>query len=108
MAMIILYGLFDPAVYSFPSCPFHSLTGWLCPGCGSQRAAYQVLNGHVISSIKLNPLFIPGVVYASAGYGIKILFPSSWWMIRDKFYGLKASYFALAIIFGFWILRNVM
>jgi len=29
----------------FLPCPFHWLTGWYCPGCGSQRAIHDLLHG---------------------------------------------------------------
>lgn len=50
----------------FPPCPFHALTGWHCPGCGSLRAAHQLLHGDILSAFQLNPLmvlFLPFVAY---------------------------------------------
>lgn len=28
-------------------CPFRWITGWLCPGCGSQRALHDLLHGRI-------------------------------------------------------------
>ena len=40
-----VYSVFDPLKSSFfPSCPFKSVTGLDCPGCGSQRAIYELLH----------------------------------------------------------------
>lgn len=50
----------------FPPCPFHYLTGWYCPGCGSLRAAHQLLHGEIAAAFSLNPLmvlFLPFVAY---------------------------------------------
>ncbi len=48
LGLAVLIGvlfLFDPeAGGGYPTCPFRSLTGWLCPGCGSQRAAHDLLH----------------------------------------------------------------
>ncbi|MDR1958048.1 MAG: DUF2752 domain-containing protein [Planctomycetaceae bacterium] len=46
-----------PADYGFiPSCPFHTVTGLYCPGCGSMRACHYLLNGHFLWSLRCNPL----------------------------------------------------
>lgn len=46
-AFLIVYSLFDPATTSWmPKCPVHELTGWSCPGCGSQRALHALLHGN--------------------------------------------------------------
>jgi hypothetical protein len=58
---LILF-LADPATASFyPRCPFHALTGLFCPGCGSLRAAHQLLHGHLLAALRLNPLTVVGV-----------------------------------------------
>jgi hypothetical protein len=31
----------------FPPCLWWTVTGWLCPGCGSARALHALLHGHV-------------------------------------------------------------
>ena len=50
---------FDPTQHGFyPSCLFHSLTGWNCPGCGGTRAAYQLLHGHLLRALQDNALFV--------------------------------------------------
>ena len=107
LLIIILYGLFDPEKNLFPPCPFRSLTGWLCPGCGSQRAIHQVLHGNFGAAIKLNLLFIPGLVYALTGYVSESFFPVSWPYVRRTFYGMKAAYVSLFVIVVFWIARNL-
>ncbi|HWW00964.1 MAG TPA: DUF2752 domain-containing protein [Candidatus Acidoferrum sp.] len=48
---------FDPSRFHFyPLCLFHSVTGLLCPGCGSLRALHQLFHGHVVAAFHLNPL----------------------------------------------------
>jgi hypothetical protein len=51
---IVLY-LFDPATAGFyPPCLFRSLFGFQCPGCGSLRAAHQLLHGDFAAAWALN------------------------------------------------------
>jgi len=105
---IILYGYFDPEVYVFPLCPFRTLTGWLCPGCGSQRAIHQMLQGNIIASFKLNQLLLPGLLYGLISFVSSYFFSSSWPHIRQTYYGLKAGYVSLVVILVFWVGRNII
>ncbi|WP_336924052.1 DUF2752 domain-containing protein [Aquipuribacter sp. SD81] len=40
----------------YPSCPFLSVTGLLCPGCGSLRMLHALGAGDVVAAFWLNPL----------------------------------------------------
>lgn len=40
-------------------CPFHELTGLLCPLCGGTRAVLRLLEGDVVGSLGLNLLAVP-------------------------------------------------
>lgn len=49
-------------------CPFRTVTGLLCPGCGSGRALHHLLHGEVGLALAHNPLVPPaaavlGVLY---------------------------------------------
>jgi len=51
---IVLF-LFDPASAGFyPPCLFRTFFGFQCPGCGSLRAAHQLLHGDVAAAWALN------------------------------------------------------
>jgi hypothetical protein len=41
-----------------PACPFHAITGLLCPGCGMTRAGITLLQGDWRAAIQYNPLII--------------------------------------------------
>jgi len=57
-AIVILF-FFNPSQHSFyPICYFHSVTGLLCPGCGSLRALHQLLHGNVLEAARLNALLL--------------------------------------------------
>jgi hypothetical protein len=40
-------------------CPFHELTGLLCPLCGGTRAVLRLLDGDLLGSLSLHPLAVP-------------------------------------------------
>ena len=52
---VILF-IFNPNEHSFyPECVTYTITGILCPGCGSTRALYQLVHGNIGEAIRLNP-----------------------------------------------------
>ena len=64
MLSIIIYGLFDPITTDFlPSCLFRKLTGYKCPGCGSQRAICSILHGNFETAFYENSLFVIALPY---------------------------------------------
>jgi len=62
-AVFLILGILawqHPSDYGiFPSCPFHTATGLLCPGCGSMRAVHFLLHGDFFMSLWCNPLVLP-------------------------------------------------
>lgn len=46
--------------FSLP-CLFYKITGLYCPGCGGTRSVHALMDGHLISSIKYNPIVLYGV-----------------------------------------------
>ncbi|RRD00827.1 DUF2752 domain-containing protein [Prevotella sp. OH937_COT-195] len=59
IALAAVYFFFDPNTdILFPKCAFHVITGWKCPGCGSQRALHAMLHGNIYTALKHN-LWIP-------------------------------------------------
>lgn len=109
VAIGIVYFRFNPALYSFPRCPFLVLTGWQCAGCGSQRALHHLLHGDFYAAFKLNCLLVVAVPYILLGY---ILEYSTWGQtkiaLRQWLYGQKAKMIVLVLIISFWFLRNVI
>ncbi|MBN1971699.1 MAG: DUF2752 domain-containing protein [Candidatus Delongbacteria bacterium] len=56
-SVLYVYYALDPIRDSiFPPCMFHQLTGFYCPGCGTQRALHSILHGKILSGVILNPL----------------------------------------------------
>jgi hypothetical protein len=102
----ILY-FFNPVQTPFfPVCPFHALTGLYCPGCGTARAIHQLLHGHLLRALSLNPLMIislPFLGYSLAAFifgksesGKKY---SNWRTVWDRS--------VLFIVLIYWVLRNI-
>lgn len=109
VAMAIIYHDNNPLEHSlFPQCAFFRITGWQCPGCGSQRALHYLLNGDIHESFRMNPLLWVGVPYVA----VVLLLRSPWLETRcvrllNILTGLHACILWLVAIVGFWILRNV-
>lgn len=59
VAVGLLYFLFDPAESALaPKCVFHAVTGWDCPGCGSQRMLHALLHGDMAGAWRANPFLL--------------------------------------------------
>jgi hypothetical protein len=107
--LIILYKNFNPAIYPFPKCPFKQLTGFQCPGCGSQRAVHHLLNIEIKEAFFLNPLLLFSIPYILLGFIFeKSSLNDKWLRIRKTMYGPTAMRFTLLIVLIFWVGRNVL
>ncbi|MGB7842150.1 MAG: DUF2752 domain-containing protein [Salinimicrobium sp.] len=109
LGLLFLYGRYDPTLSAyFPACPFHSFTGLLCPGCGSQRALHHLLNLELAAAFQQNPLLLLSMPYVAAGYAFELVPVSEKAMRwRNFFFGRKAILFVLLLVISFWILRNL-
>ena len=107
-ALFILYHL-NPNVYPiFPKCPFLVITGFECPGCGSQRALHQLLHLNVANAFIQNPLVVIYLPYIILGiyleyFGGNKIFPH----VRNTLYGKWAATLILISIILFWLGRNI-
>ena len=85
---------FDPATtWWFPSCPFHALTGWLCPLCGSLRAIHALLTGSPLAALAFNPITVAGL--------------GAWALARERAVAFCLSPRGLALLATFGLLRNL-
>lgn len=99
--------IFEPGRSGFfPICPFRFLTGLTCPGCGTTRAAHQILHGHFVTAFTLNPLFlisIPFMLFALLRYSLTVLrggIPRPNALPAPYIYGI------FFVVVSFWIFRN--
>lgn len=107
--IFIFYYLYNPSEHSFfLSCPFKYATGYHCPGCGSQRAIYQLAHGNLGSAFSFNPLMVLSLPMVIYGVGIK-----AWNYLFSTQYsiGLFNSNFFIytffTIVILYWVLRNI-
>ncbi|WP_186991081.1 DUF2752 domain-containing protein [Constantimarinum furrinae] len=105
----VFYFLFNPADHSFfLPCPFKLITGYDCPGCGSQRAIHQLLHGNIVAAFHLNPLLILSLPLIFYGLGIHL-----WNYFSERkltawlFYSNLFIYIYFGLVVIFWILRNL-
>lgn len=70
-AVLVFYYFFDPEAHpGFLRCPFRSLTGLLCPGCGSQRALHDLLHGRLGEALSHNALAVTALPLAILQVGL--------------------------------------
>ena len=60
---LVYVGVRDPHVagFGFPTCPFHLLTGWNCPGCGGLRMTHDLLHGDFAAAVTDNAFLLVGL-----------------------------------------------
>ena len=107
----ITYKYLDPAVVPiFPRCPFRLLTGYLCPGCGSQRAIHHLLNLDLPGAWRMNPLLVIALPYLALVLLLQPLAHRSprCARLRDLLVGYRASVVILVVILLFWVCRNIV
>lgn len=107
--LLLLFFTYNPTQHAFfLRCPFKSITGYHCAGCGSQRAIHHLVHVRFYSAFRLNPFMVVSLPLVFYGVGTKIynyilqkehrvqLFYKPWFI-----YG----YFAVAILY--WVVRNI-
>ena len=103
-----VYFFLDPEQHFFPKCPFLWLSGWKCPGCGSQRAVHHLLHGDVTEALRVNFLFVLALPYVLLGLTLEY---TAWgrkqMAIRRRWYGYRAALVALVCVVFFGIIRNI-
>ncbi|MDE7382019.1 MAG: DUF2752 domain-containing protein [Muribaculaceae bacterium] len=64
VAIVIIYYLTDPAVTVWmPKCPVKMISGYDCPGCGSQRMIHALLHLDFPAAWDANPFLILSIPY---------------------------------------------
>lgn len=107
LLLLIIYGLFDPESGYFPRCIFKTITGYDCPGCGSQRAIHALLNGHFAEAWHYNALMILAIplvalLVMSRVYAGRM--PRLFMALRST----TISYLLIIVVLTWWIVRNII
>lgn len=103
-----VYSVFDPLKSSFfPSCPFKSVTGLDCPGCGSQRAIHELLHLNFKKAFEYNALLVLSIPY------LLLLMIFNFESVKQRFpklerilFGWKSVWIITIIVILFFIFRN--
>ncbi len=102
VALIILFRV-DPATSAwYPPCPFHRLTGFDCPGCGSTRGLHSLLHGDLLRAADYNLLLLPALPALALGFYVRISGRGAGLWER-----VNKPAWILGLICVFWILRNI-
>lgn len=106
--LAILFFILDPAEHQiFPKCTFHSLTGYYCPGCGSQRAIHSLLHFNVSGVLSYNFLFIPAFLVIAYHYVHSVLNRFLNWKLPNVFYFKNTPWIIFGVVVLFWVMRNI-
>ena len=108
LAVALYYFFLNPYQQTdfFLSCPFYKITGYQCPGCGSQRAFHEVLHFHFLEAFKQNALFVLGIPY------VLLIFYANFnkekhQKLRQVLVGNKTLLILLIVAILFGVLRNL-
>jgi hypothetical protein len=111
LAGIYIYAHFDPSDYIFfPKCPLYTITGYKCPGCGSQRAFHALFQGHFATAFRYNPLMFLLVPYILFGIYMEYMANPSGkriFRLRKIFYDKWAILVLAILIIAYAIIRNI-
>lgn len=107
LGIIAYYFFLNPAQETqyFLPCFFYEITGYKCPGCGTQRAFHELLHFHFLAAMKQNLLFVLGIPYFLGAVFFNVKkdkFPK----MNEFFTGNKTLLLLLIIAIVFGILRN--
>jgi len=105
LVLAVFYYILEPSSGGLPSCLLLRLTGFRCPGCGTQRAVHALLHGD----------FVQGIAY---NYSLLFTIPVLSLYIGDALWGEKTPRLRaflrhplvilslVLILLAWWILRN--
>ncbi len=107
-SLAVFFFLLDPAKHIiFPRCLFNSVTGYYCPGCGSQRAIHSLLHFDFAGVVSYNFLFIPAFLLILYHYLHPLLNRIFKWELPNIFYFRNTYWIIFGFVVVFWVLRNL-
>lgn len=108
IVLAVIFYFINPVEHQlFPKCIFHSVTGYHCPGCGSQRAIHSLMHLNFKGVISNNFLFLPAAFLIIYHYLHPVLNKKLKWKLPNIFYFKKTPWIIFGVVVLFWILRNL-
>jgi len=102
-AACVYYYVVDPSAGVAPRCMLRLLTGYDCPGCGSQRAFHAILHGRILDAWHYNPAVFFALPLAAAYLLIDLLPAPVARLLRSHTFIFAIA----AAILAWWIARNL-
>ena len=103
---VTVYALFDPATAPFPRCPFLSLTGLQCPGCGSQRAIHALLHADIAGAWRSNALLVLSLPLVALLLVARAK-NRRWPRLHNALNSRTVIWIVFTVIVIWWIARNI-
>jgi uncharacterized membrane protein YhaH (DUF805 family) len=104
---VLLYWATPTEDSLYPRCPFHTLTGLHCPGCGTTRCLHALLHGDPAQALAYNPLAVLALPFLLAWLGRLGLAA----LVNRRLRGRPLPALWIRLIFVaivvFWVLRNL-
>lgn len=92
----------------YPTCPFLTITGYYCPGCGSMRAMYALSHLDLVTALQLNVLtvfvMIPIAVFHYGRWTAERYLGRP---VRKNMVRPRWIWILLITFLAFWLLRNL-
>ncbi len=109
IGLFMVFYFFEPTADSFyPKCPFHSLTGLQCPGCGTLRGLHALSHGHLIEAFRLNALMVIALLIAALGGLIEFKLISKSSSLNFCFQRIIRWRYVAVVTVIWWVLRNLI
>jgi hypothetical protein len=100
-------GLNDPSGGGFLPCPFRTLTGWWCPGCGLTRATHHLLHGDLGRAVGFNALVVVILAGLFATWLVWLLHCTGRRLAWARAIPVWAQVASVAVLVAFAVVRNL-
>lgn len=107
MLLVAVYYAVTPDSGLYPRCLFLQLTGWQCPGCGSQRAIHALMHGDWAGAWSYNRA-LPFIVALMVVAAVAGAMPSRLPRLHRALSSRKVLLAVLVLIVAWTVARNVV
>lgn len=91
----------------YPTCPFLSLTGWACPGCGGLRAVHALTRGDVTTAVERNVLVVAAIPLLALIWVQWLRHRVAERPPRGRGAPAVLLWTLLGVVVAFWVVRNL-